>query len=111
MGKEELGTAAKELQAPRELVEYVAAHGKLPVPNFSAGGIATPADAALVMQLGAETVFVGSASSSLPTPTRAPAPSSRRRPTTTIPRSCSKPAASWARPCRAWKPRSCRKPS
>jgi len=60
IGKEELGTAAKELQAPRELVEYVAAHGKLPVPNFSAGGIATPADAALVMQLGAEAVFVGS---------------------------------------------------
>jgi pyridoxal 5'-phosphate synthase pdxS subunit len=60
MGKDELGTAAKELQAPRELVEYVAAHGKLPVPNFSAGGIATPADAALVMQLGAEAVFVGS---------------------------------------------------
>jgi pyridoxal 5'-phosphate synthase pdxS subunit len=60
MGKEELGTAAKELQAPRELVEYVAEHGKLPVPNFSAGGVATPADAALVMQLGAEAVFVGS---------------------------------------------------
>jgi pyridoxal 5'-phosphate synthase pdxS subunit len=60
MGKDELGTAAKELQAPRELVEYVAEHGKLPVPNFSAGGIATPADAALVMQLGAEAIFVGS---------------------------------------------------
>ena len=60
MGKDELGTAAKELQAPRELVEYVAEHGKLPVPNFSAGGIATPADAALVLQLGAEAVFVGS---------------------------------------------------
>jgi pyridoxal 5'-phosphate synthase pdxS subunit len=42
------------------LIEYVAEHGKLPVPNFSAGGIATPADAALVMQLGAEAVFVGS---------------------------------------------------
>jgi pyridoxal 5'-phosphate synthase pdxS subunit len=50
----------KELQAPLELVEWVAAHGKLPTPNFSAGGIATPADAALVMQLGAEAVFVGS---------------------------------------------------
>ncbi len=60
MGKEELMTAAKNLQAPLELVEYVAEHGKLPVPNFSAGGIATPADAALVMQLGAEAVFVGS---------------------------------------------------
>ena len=60
LGKEELVHEAKNLQAPLELVEYVAAHGKLPVPNFSAGGIATPADAALVMQLGAEAVFVGS---------------------------------------------------
>ena len=60
LGKEELMAESKKLQAPHELVEYVAAHGKLPVPNFSAGGIATPADAALVMQLGAEAVFVGS---------------------------------------------------
>ena len=60
LGKEELMAEAKKLQAPYELVEWVAAHGKLPVPNFSAGGIATPADAALVMQLGAEAVFVGS---------------------------------------------------
>ncbi|MGA2117337.1 MAG: pyridoxal 5'-phosphate synthase lyase subunit PdxS [Bryobacteraceae bacterium] len=60
LGKEELVHQAKELQAPLELVEWVAEHGKLPVPNFSAGGIATPADAALVMQLGAEAVFVGS---------------------------------------------------
>lgn len=60
LGKEELVHEAKKLQAPLELVEYVAEHGKLPVPNFSAGGIATPADAALVMQLGAEAVFVGS---------------------------------------------------
>ncbi len=60
LGKEELATAAKNLQAPLELVEWVAQHGRLPVPNFSAGGIATPADAALVMQLGAEAVFVGS---------------------------------------------------
>src|ERR1019366_522097 len=60
LGPEELVHASKELQAPLELVEYVAEHGKLPVPNFSAGGIATPADAALVMQLGAEAVFVGS---------------------------------------------------
>ena len=60
LGKEELATAAKNLAAPLELVEWVAEHGKLPVPNFSAGGIATPADAALVMQLGAEAVFVGS---------------------------------------------------
>jgi pyridoxal 5'-phosphate synthase pdxS subunit len=60
LGKEELVHQAKNLQAPLELVEWVASHGKLPVPNFSAGGIATPADAALVMQLGAEAVFVGS---------------------------------------------------
>src|SRR6516162_6504476 len=60
LGKEELATAAKNLQSPLELVEWVAEHGRLPVPNFSAGGIATPADAALVMHLGAEAVFVGS---------------------------------------------------
>jgi pyridoxal 5'-phosphate synthase pdxS subunit len=60
LGKEELVHEAKNLQAPFELVQYVAQNGKLPVPNFSAGGIATPADAALVMQLGAEAVFVGS---------------------------------------------------
>lgn len=57
---EELMTAAKEMGAPFELVLEVARKGKLPVPNFSAGGIATPADAALMMQLGAEAVFVGS---------------------------------------------------
>jgi pyridoxal 5'-phosphate synthase pdxS subunit len=60
LGEEELVTEAKKLQAPLELVQDVAKNGKLPVPNFSAGGIATPADAALVMQLGAEAVFVGS---------------------------------------------------
>ena len=60
LGKEELVHAAKNHQAPLELVEWVAENGRLPVPNFSAGGIATPADASLVMQLGAEAVFVGS---------------------------------------------------
>jgi pyridoxal 5'-phosphate synthase pdxS subunit len=60
MDEDELYRAAKELQAPYELVAWVAEHGKLPVVNFSAGGIATPADAALMMQLGAEGVFVGS---------------------------------------------------
>ncbi|MBI3210042.1 MAG: pyridoxal 5'-phosphate synthase lyase subunit PdxS [Candidatus Solibacter usitatus] len=60
LGKEELVAESKKHQAPLELVQWVAEHGKLPVPNFSAGGIATPADAALVMQLGAEAVFVGS---------------------------------------------------
>ena len=58
--EQELYAAAKEHQAPYELVKMVAKEGKLPVPNFSAGGIATPADAALVRQLGAEAVFVGS---------------------------------------------------
>jgi pyridoxal 5'-phosphate synthase pdxS subunit len=60
LGKEELVHEAKKHQSPLELVEWVAENGRLPVPNFSAGGIATPADAALVMQLGAEAVFVGS---------------------------------------------------
>ncbi len=58
--EEELMTAAKELGAPYELILEVAHTGKLPVPNFSAGGVATPADAALMMHLGAESVFVGS---------------------------------------------------
>jgi len=60
LGAEQLVHEAKNLGAPLDLVEYVTKHGKLPVPNFSAGGIATPADASLVMQLGAEAVFVGS---------------------------------------------------
>ena len=60
MRDDELFVAAKELQAPYELVKDVAEHGKLPVVNFVAGGISTPADAALVMQLGSEGVFVGS---------------------------------------------------
>jgi pyridoxal 5'-phosphate synthase pdxS subunit len=60
LGAEELMTEAKTLGAPYELVRWVAANRRLPVPNFSAGGIATPADAALMMQLGAEAVFVGS---------------------------------------------------
>ena len=60
LGPEELMTEAKNLGAPYELLRWVAEHGKLPVPNFSAGGIATPADAAPMMQLGAEAVFVGS---------------------------------------------------
>ena len=60
VGRDELPRFAKDLQAPLELVEWVSREGRLPVPNFSAGGIATPADAALVMSLGAEAVFVGS---------------------------------------------------
>ena len=60
LAPEQLMTEAKELGAPYELVRMIADTGKLPVPNFSAGGIATPADASLMMQLGAESVFVGS---------------------------------------------------
>ena len=60
LGHDELYAEAKRHQAPIELIEYVAEHGRLPVPNFSAGGVATPADAALMMAMGAETVFVGS---------------------------------------------------
>jgi len=60
MSKDELFVAAKNLQAPYELVKYIAENGKLPVVNFAAGGVATPADAALMMQLGMDGVFVGS---------------------------------------------------
>jgi pyridoxal 5'-phosphate synthase pdxS subunit len=60
LAEEELYTEAKNLQAPHELVRWVAEHGRLPVVTFTAGGIATPADAALCMQLGADGVFVGS---------------------------------------------------
>ena len=60
MSEDELFEAAKQLQAPYELVRYVHDNGRLPVVNFAAGGVATPADAALMMQLGAEGVFVGS---------------------------------------------------
>ncbi len=60
LGREQLMSVAKDMGAPYDLVCYVAEHGELPVPNFSAGGIATPADASLVRQLGAQAVFVGS---------------------------------------------------
>lgn len=60
MREDELFNEAKELQVPYDLVLYVHQHGRLPVVNFAAGGVATPADAALMMQLGAEGVFVGS---------------------------------------------------
>ena len=60
LNSDELYEAAKELRVPFELIQYVHDNGKLPVPNFAAGGVATPADAALMMQLGAEGVFVGS---------------------------------------------------
>ncbi len=99
LGKEELVHEAKNLQAPLELVQYVAEHGKLPVPNFSAGGIATPADAALVMQLGAEAVFVGSGIFKSSDPERGRKRSLRRRPTIRIRSSCSRRAKNWVRRC------------
>src|SRR5690625_2248049 len=60
LSEQELMTEAKNLQAPYDLVKWVAENGKLPVVNFAAGGIATPADAALMMQLGCDGIFVGS---------------------------------------------------
>ncbi|MBQ8825159.1 MAG: pyridoxal 5'-phosphate synthase lyase subunit PdxS, partial [Ruminococcus sp.] len=60
MSEDELFDAAKELRVPYDLVQYVHTNGRIPVVNFAAGGVATPADAALMMQLGAEGVFVGS---------------------------------------------------
>src|SRR5437762_10845638 len=79
LGEEELYAKAKEHQAPYELVKMVAKAGKLPVPNFSAGGIATPADASLVMQLGAEAVFVGSGISMKDSTTFAPPAEAEKR--------------------------------
>jgi pyridoxal 5'-phosphate synthase pdxS subunit len=70
LNSDELMAEAKKHQAPFELIEWVARNGKLPVPNFSAGGVATAADAALVMALGAETVFVGSGIFKSPDPER-----------------------------------------
>jgi len=81
---EELMTVSKEMGAPFELVLEVARKGKLPVPNFSAGGIATPADAALMMQLGAEAVFVGSGIFKSKNPARRARPSWKLLPTITI---------------------------
>jgi pyridoxal 5'-phosphate synthase pdxS subunit len=96
LGKEELVAEAKKLQAPLEIVEWVAEHGRLPVPNFSAGGIPTPANASLVMQLGADTVFVGSEifKSSDPAP-RGRRRLCRRRRTSAIRRSCWRRASNW----------------
>lgn len=68
MSQDELYVAAKDMRAPFELVHYVATHGKLPVVNFAAGGVATPADAALMMQLGMDGIFVGSGIFKCPNP-------------------------------------------
>ncbi len=96
LGKEELVHEAKNLGAPLDLVEWVAEHGKLPVPNFSAGGIATPADAKLwSCSLGPKPVFVGSGIFKSSDPeARARKPSSKPLLITKTRRNCSKPAKS-----------------
>lgn len=95
---DELFVAAKELQAPYDLVKEVAEAGKLPVVLFTAGGIATPADAAMMMQLGAEGVFVGSGIFKSGNPAQRPRRSSRRRPSTTTPTWSPRSPAASARP-------------
>ena len=90
---DELFEAAKQLQVPVELLRYVKENGRLPVVNFAAGGVATPADAALMMHLGAEGVFVGSGIFK-----SVPPPLSRPSPTTTTPRSWPNCPPIWARP-------------
>ena len=87
LAEEELYSEAKNLQAPLDLVRWVAEHGRLPVVTFTAGGIATPADAALCMQLGADGVFVGSGIFKASDPSPSPRRSSRRRRTSTTRRS------------------------
>ena len=84
--EEELYAAAKDHRAPYELIRWVAENGRLPVVTFTAGGIATPADAAQCMQLGADGVFVGSGIFKSATPTGARRRSSRRRRTSTMPK-------------------------
>ncbi len=98
MSPDEVYVAAKEMAAPYDLVKEVAETGKLPVVLFTAGGIATPADAAMMMQLGADGVFVGSGIFKSGNPPSAPRPSSRRRPSSTTPTSSRRSPAVWARP-------------
>ncbi len=100
LGREELAGAAKEHQAPLEVVHEVAERGRLPVPLFCAGGIATPADAALMMQLGAEGNFVGSGIFKSGDPERRPRRSSRRPRTSTTPSAWLQPRSGSARRCR-----------
>jgi pyridoxal 5'-phosphate synthase pdxS subunit len=106
LGPEELAGAAKEHRAPLEVVREVADKGRLPVPLFCAGGIATPADAALMMQLGAEGNFVGSGIFK----SAAPARSSRRPRTSTTPSGSRQPRSDWETRCQdlrslSWLPR------
>ena len=102
MRQDELFAAAKELGAPYQLVAEVAATGRLPVVNFVAGGIATPADAALAMQLGAEGVFVGLGHLQVGGPGHARRPPSCRPPRTSTTRASSpRSRAGWGRRCAA----------
>ena len=96
--EDELMHVAKELGAPLDLVREVAKHGKLPVPNFSAGGIATPADAALVRQLGAEAVFVGSGIFKSSDPAKRARAIVKATTHFKDARPCSKPPKNWAKP-------------
>ena len=104
----ELPTAAKELGAPLDLVRAVARDGRLPVVLFCAGGIATPADAALMMALGAEGVFVGSGIFKSQDPPRGPGRSSRPQRTGRMPSAWRRRPAGWARRWRASRARSSR---
>jgi len=98
--QEELMSAAKELGAPFNLIQEVHDTGKLPVVNFAAGGVATPADAALMMQLGAEGVFVGSGILSRANLQYAQRPLLKPQPITKTPKSSRKFLKAWARQCR-----------
>ena len=95
MTADELMAEAKHLGAPFELVREVARTGKLPVPNFAAGGVATPADAALMMKLGAEAVFVGSGIFEVGDPAR---PKEQRKDQARTARAIVQAVANWDRP-------------
>ena len=95
---DELFEAAKELQVPFTLLQYVHENRRLPVVNFAAGGIATPADAALMMQLGAEGVFVGSGIFKSGNPANARRPSSKPSPITRMRRFLPPFPRIWAKP-------------
>ena len=106
---DELMTEAKELGAPYEVVRRVATTGRLPVPNFSAGGIATPADASLVMQLGPRPCSSAAASSPVKTRLATLAPSCKRRHTSLTRASSPRSRARWPEPCVASTPARCRR--
>merc|ERR1711924_371507 len=98
MDDDELFVLAKEMRVPYDLVVKTKELGRLPVVNFAAGGVATPADAALMMQLGVDGVFVGSGILRAETQPEEPRPSSRPRPTTTTQRSSLRCRLAWESP-------------